>query len=163
MSATALKLTIELVPKTCWYTNLRTQIRGTEWDRISEETRASDVCAICGATDVRLSCHERWEYDDGRGIQRLLGFVALCDACHAVKHIGRIGRLATADPRQGHLLKDTIEHFMRVNAVDRATFDAHKTESFAVWRHRSGREWTTDLGDYADLLKLADATAQPGG
>lgn len=77
MTAPALKLTIELVPKTCWYSNLRTQIRTTDWDRISKETRAAGVCGICGASDVRLSCHERWEYDDEHGVQRLLGFVAL--------------------------------------------------------------------------------------
>jgi hypothetical protein len=155
LSATAppLKLTIELVPKTCWYTNLRTQIGSSDWDRISKETRVSGVCAICGATDLRLSCHERWEYDDGHGIQRLRGFVALCDACHGVKHIGRIGRLATEDPRLAHLLEDTIEHFMRVNGVDRQTFDAHKAEAFAVWRQRGAQQWTTELGEYAHLVK----------
>lgn len=157
MSTTALKLTIELVPKTCWYSNLRTQIRDGDWDRISKEARAAGVCAVCGAAGVRLSCHERWEYDDERGTQRLLGFVALCDRCHGVKHIGRVGRLATEDPRQAHLLEDTIEHFMLVNGVDRQTFEAHKTEAFAVWRERGTRQWTTDFGGYAALVKAVSS------
>jgi hypothetical protein len=152
--AAPLKLTIELVPKTCWYSNLRTQIRGSDWNRISKETRAAGVCAICGAAGVRLSCHERWEYDDdGGGIQRLVGFVALCDACHGVKHIGRVGRLATEDPQYVRLLQDAIEHFTRVNGVDVETFNAHKTESFALWRQRSAREWKTDLGAYAAMVR----------
>jgi len=157
MSATALKLTIELVPKTCWYSNLRTQVRSADWDRISKQTRAAGVCAICGATGLRLSCHERWEYDDEHSIQRLLGFVALCDPCHGVKHIGHVGRVAMEDPRQAHLLEDTIEHFMRVNDVDLETFNVHKAEAFAMWRQRSARDWATDLGDYAGMVKLVSS------
>jgi hypothetical protein len=161
VTTTALNLTIELVPKTCWYSNLRTQIRSKDWDRISNETRAARACAVCGASGVRLSCHERWEYDDERGVQRLLGFVALCDRCHGVKHIGRVMRIATEDPRQAHLIEDSIEHFMRVNEVDLETFNAHKTESFALWRKRSCRAWTTDLGEYAQLVKAPLKVAGP--
>ena len=138
MSATALKLTIELVPETCWYSNLREQIKSTDWKRISAETRSAGMCAVCGVSGVRLACHERWEYDDQRGIQRLRGFVALCDSCHAVKHIGHTGVVAVRAGRP-ELLEDAIGHFMRVNRVDLEAFNAHKTEAFAVWRQRSAR------------------------
>ena len=32
--------------------------------------------------------HEVWDYDDARRVQRLVRLIALCPACHEVKHLG---------------------------------------------------------------------------
>lgn len=54
---------------------------------------------------------------------------------------------------EGHLdLEAVVEHFMRVNGVSRAEFDAHQTEAFATWRERSKHQWQTDLGEWAELV-----------
>ena len=45
-----------------------------------------------------------------------------------------------------------IEHFMKVNTVDKKTFDEHHKESFKVWRERSQHEWTTDLAQWSNLI-----------
>jgi hypothetical protein len=148
-----LKLTIELVPKTCWYSNLRRKVAPAEWDRIRRDTYAAYGyrCGICGA-DAPLHCHERWAYDDREHRQRLLGFIALCEWCHHVKHIGLASILAS----EGKLdMKRVVDHFMRVNSCDRAVYRQHRLAAFQEWRRRSQEQWTVELGEYAGLIASA--------
>ncbi len=101
-------------------------------------------CAICGA-DGRLNCHEIWEYDDKKNIQKLNGFIALCNDCHMIKHIGFAGIQAS----KGLLdMNKLIEHFMNVNNVDKKTFYIHSKEATNVWRERSQKKWTTDFAHW---------------
>lgn len=151
-----LKLTIDLVPRSSWYANLRTRVSPQTWDRIRKQAYAASgyQCSICGAAQVRLHCHEHWEYDDAARIQRLTGFVALCALCHYVKHLGLAQILAA----EGKLDDESVvQHFLRVNACDRDTFAAHAQRAFAQWRERSQHAWTVDFGAYRDLV----AEAQP--
>ncbi len=138
-----LRLTIELVPASCWYTNLRKVLPREAWDRVRRSVYAAcDYrCAICGASG-KLHCHEVWSYDDATHIQRLEGFQALCEQCHHVKHLGHAGVLAS----QGKFDYDQIvAHFLRVNGCDRATFERRRRTAFAQWEERSRHEWTTDF------------------
>jgi len=146
-----LKLKIELVSKTSWYNNLRKYMDRKDWDRIRKQTYANyeHKCGICG-NEGRLNCHEIWEYDDKKHSQKLIGFIALCDLCHHVKHIGLAGILAD----EGKLDYDTVvQHFMKVNSCDKDTFVKHKREAFKQWRERSRHKWQVDLGEYKDILK----------
>jgi 5-methylcytosine-specific restriction endonuclease McrA len=90
------KLTIELVPQTSWFKSMREIVSRSVWDKIRNQAYASSnqACVICGYTEGRLNCHEIWEYDDQKHIQKLIGFIALCDMCHHVKHIGKARVLA---------------------------------------------------------------------
>lgn len=145
-----MKLEIDLVPSTAWYSNLRTKIPKKEWDKIRKQSYAdvNHKCAICGA-DGRLNCHEIWEYDDMENIQKLNGFIALCNDCHMIKHIGFAGIQAS----KGLLdMNKLIEHFIKINSVDRKTFDAHKRKAFEVWSERSQKEWITDLAQWTNLV-----------
>lgn len=146
-----LKLTIELVPQTSWYSNLRKVLPQSEWDKIRKKAYADCgyKCGICGATG-KLNCHEIWEYDEQHRSQKLVGFIALCDLCHHVKHIGLAGILA----QQGKLDYElVVKHFMAVNGCDRETFEEHKHEAFHQWQERSQHEWDIDLGQYGKLVK----------
>jgi hypothetical protein len=147
----ALRLTIELVPQTCWYSNLRAALPRAEWDRLRRRVyrRFGHRCAICGAAG-RLNCHERWSYDDAARVQRLDGFVALCEWCHHVKHLGLAELLAARGELDGERL---VQHFMRVNGCDRATFAAHRREAFRVWAARSAHPWRTELGAVGAVLE----------
>jgi len=145
-----LKLEIDLIPKTAWCSNLRTKIPQGEWNKLKKQcyADAGNRCAICGA-EGRLNCHEIWGYDDDKYIQKLNGFIALCNDCHLIKHIGRARVLAS----EGLLdMDELIKHFMNVNGVDRGTFDEHLKESLEVWRKRSQHKWKTDLGEWASLI-----------
>lgn len=141
------KLTIELVPRSLWQVNLRKSMPRSAWDKLRKKTYAEYGyrCGICGA-DARLNCHEIWGYDDKKRIQKLRGFIALCDLCHHVKHLGRASQLA----RQGSLdMEKVIEHFMEVNGCDRKTFDQQKKEAKAQWEKRSQSPWECDSGKFA--------------
>lgn len=143
---TTLRLTIELVPSSCWGANLRDVLPRAMWDTLRRAvyTEAGHRCSICGVSG-RLNCHEVWRYDDTSHIQTLEGFQALCDLCHHVKHIGHAGVLAA----QGKLdFARVVAHFMRVNACDGATFQRHHAAARAQWRERSRHEWQTDLGAF---------------
>lgn len=155
MAKKPLKLTIDLVPQTCWYKNLRTQMPRSQWDRLRKAVylEQDNQCRICQATG-RLNCHERWEYDEKRLVQTLVGFQAVCTMCHHVTHFGKAQLLAD----EGRLdLDAVIEHFMKVNGVTREAFESHKREAFRVWRERSQHQWQTDLGQWAYLLPRSRA------
>ncbi len=143
-----LNLSIELVPQTIWYSSLRNKIQKEEWDKIRKKSYADSghKCTIC-KSEGRLNCHEIWEYDDKKHIQKLKGFIALCDNCHMIKHFG----FASIQANKGLLdMEKLIEHFMKVNNIDRKTFDKHHEESFQVWKERSRHKWEQDLGGYKE-------------
>ena len=151
LESDTLRLTIELVPETCWYSNLRDVLPRKTWDALRKEVYrlSGHRCGICGARPRRLECHEAWSYDDATHVQKLEGFRALCPWCHHVKHIGLASLLAD----QGKLdYERVVRHFMRVNGCDRATFQRHYVEAMAQWQEHSRHEWTTDLGEYTPLM-----------
>ena len=146
-----MKLTIELVPATSWYNNLRSAIPKSVWDKLRKRTYAehNHKCAICGV-ERRLHCHELWKYDDQSYIQSLGGFTALCSLCHHVKHIGLADILAN----QGKLdYERVIQHFIEVNSCNIETFNRHKRAAFKQWRERSKHKWYVDLGEYSNLVE----------
>ena len=66
-----LKLNFELVPDSCWYSNLRSILSKEQWDVVRKEaySRADGKCMICGAPSFRLEAHEQWEYDEENNIR----------------------------------------------------------------------------------------------
>lgn len=139
-----LRLSIELVPETCWYANVRGILPPAQWDALRREVyrASSHRCAVCGAGG-KLHCHEVWTYDDAYHMQTLQGFRALCASCHHIKHLGFAGILAG----RGKLdFERLIAHFCAVNSCDRATFERARAAAFAQWHERSRLEWQTDFG-----------------
>jgi 5-methylcytosine-specific restriction endonuclease McrA len=90
------RLTVELVPSTRWYTNVRSNVPKAVWDRLRRQVaaEAGQRCKICGGRGRRwpVECHEVWHYDDATKVQRLERLVALCPACHEVKPAGLTSR-----------------------------------------------------------------------
>lgn len=130
-------LSIELVPKTAWYSNVRSEVSSETWQELARETyRAANYhCEICGGQGPRhpVECHEIWHYDDERKIQHLEGLVALCPACHEVKHIGRaqiVGRF-----------KQAVEQLRAINQWDLDTALRYIEQSFRIWAWRSQFDW----------------------
>ena len=136
-----MKLTIELVPKTAWFTNLRSELLEEQWDILRKRTyrAAGYCCEICGGKGSAwpVECHEIWDYNDEEHIQTLTGLIALCPSCHEVKHIG-FAQISGHEER-------AVDHLMRVNRITRKAALAHIAKAFADWDKRNKHDWKLNL------------------
>jgi hypothetical protein len=134
-------LTVELVPSTCWFSNLRSELTREEWDDLRRPVfeRAGNRCEVCGQRGIAhpVECHEVWEYDDERHVQRLAGLVALCPACHEAKHMGYAASTGRGARARAHLA--------RVNGWSMDDVELYLDAQFEQWSRRSQHEWTLDL------------------
>ena len=79
------KLTCELIPTTTHYTNVRSILSQSIWDKLRKTSykKANFKCEICGDTGINqgyrhnLECHEVWVYTKD-GVQLLKELVSLC-------------------------------------------------------------------------------------
>lgn len=136
------RLALDLIPSTCWFTNVRSCVTRDDWKRIAMgvKHRAGKVCELCGtkpdpAQKLYLDAHERFEYVEG--VQRLVRLVCACTKCHLALHYGH----ARATGRED----EAREWLAHVNGWDKAAVDAAVDAAFAVWAQRSRQEWTLDL------------------
>ena len=141
----AVPLTIELVPRTSWYSNVRANVTRQEWDIIRRKCYklANNKCEICGDTSRNqgkkydLEAHEIWEYDDDTLTQRLTGIVGLCNYCHTVKHPG----LANIQGR-GNIV---LSQLMKVNNLNKNEAKDMLSKAFAIFDKRSTKQWNLDV------------------
>jgi hypothetical protein len=135
------RLTIELVPKAVWFSNVRSMISRQDWDflRRNSYKKAGYLCEICGGIGNHhpVECHEIWQYDDNKHIQKLLGLISLCPLCHEVKHIGLASIRGRIDTVKRHLAK--------INAWTEQEVNEYVSKQFDVWMDRSLYEWKVDL------------------
>lgn len=134
-------LTIELVPKTAWFKNLRSELPKEQWDKLRKECyrKANYVCECCGGKGNKwpVECHEIWAYDDKKKKQTLLGLIALCPSCHEVKHIG----LASVRGR----LDAATQHLANVNRWSFRKSQDYINEAFKLWKKRGAYKWELDI------------------
>lgn len=135
------RLTVELVPSAQWGSNLKQALKGKRWDTLRKETyrRAGHRCEVCGGVGQRhpVEAHEVWSYDEGRGVQRLERLVALCPACHEVKHIGRAVKIGRESEAAAHLAA--------VNGWTLEETRRYLREERARWNRRNDIAWMLDL------------------
>lgn len=134
------RLSIELVPMSCWGKNLRSRLRPVLWEQIREQTLASSCsCHACGSGRQlgKRECHEVWTYHDEILVQRLSDIVALCPSCHHVKHFGLSGILNIQAPAERRL--------RRINGWSASQLDEYLDLSFSVWNYSSHNSWNQDL------------------
>jgi hypothetical protein len=141
-----LKLTIELIPKTSWYNNVRSHVSKQIWDIIRKKCYelAKHKCEICNSIGG-IECHEIWKYDDFKHTQTLIGFVSLCSSCHKVKHPG-LAKLRG----EGKLVEDQL---MNINNWSRNQAIEYLINSFNTWEIRSQYQWTIDISFINNYIK----------
>lgn len=136
-----LKLQIELVPRSCFFSNIRSVLKKSQWDKIRNGiySNASYRCQICGGQGTKhpVECHEVWIYEDETLIQRLEHFQAICPLCHEVKHLGLAGI-------RGNYVRAT-NRFIEVNEIDEDTANYIIEAVFKQWRIRSKQKWKFDI------------------
>jgi len=137
------RLAIELVPSTAWYANLRKMLEKDVWDRLRRSVyeKAGHRCEICGGVGPKhpVECHEVWSWthrkvtNSSHGGQRLERVMALCPACHEVKHFG----LAQVRGRD----KQAMRHLTKVNGWNLAQGQHYVRECFEGWEELSSFKW----------------------
>ena len=141
ITSTGPRLFIELVPRTCWLSNVRNHVTKEQWDTIRKHTfrTARYVCQICGerGREWPVECHELFQYDDVTNMQKLLAFQALCPTCHRVKHFGLT--------QVKGLEAEAFGQLCRVNGWTEEQARKHVNDQFALWHKRSEQEWSIDL------------------
>jgi 5-methylcytosine-specific restriction endonuclease McrA len=128
-------LFVDLVPSSCWFTNVRSCVSARDWDRLRLMVyrRAGHRCEACGATKntdtgVYLEAHERWNYTT-YDVQTLKRLVCLCTPCHEVTHFG----LASIRERD----HQALQHLMAVNQWQDHQAHSHVDDAFRLWRLHS--------------------------
>lgn len=142
-------LFVDMVPRTCWFTNVRTCVSQQDWERLRRMItgRADRRCEICGAVEDRkkqlwLEAHERWAYDEASGVQTLRRLICLCSACHLSTHFG----YANVTGRT----TEALTHLHQVTGMSAAQADRHIADAGRIWTQRSQRRWTLDLSMLTD-------------
>ncbi len=142
------KLNFELVPDSCWYSNLRSLLSDAQWDAVRKEAyaRAGGRCMICGARVSRLEAHERWSYDEENCVQTLKDVIAVCRRCHEVIHIGRTSLMGREE--------EACAHFMKVNGCSYSEYRKALGEATAIHRRRNRvKEWKLNLNYLQKFIK----------
>jgi hypothetical protein len=149
-------LFVDLVPRSCWFTNVRSCVDQKDWERLRRmiTRRAGHRCEVCGAAEDPgakrwLEAHERWTYNDTTRVQRLGRLICLCSRCHMVTHFG----LAQVRGRE----TEAYAHLMAVTGLTEAEAREHVEVAFEVWFQLSRVAWTLDLG----ILTDAGVTVTP--
>jgi 5-methylcytosine-specific restriction endonuclease McrA len=155
-----LRLEIEMVPKTCWYSNVRSNVTASTWNIIKKQQAGigGRVCQICGDSGLKqgyrwpVECHEVWKYSNkaGRKVQRLDSMISLCPRCHEVKHFG----LATVRDRQQH----AIDWLMHVNNITEYEARKHADSAVTLYRARTLSKWELDISYLARYGVVVNST-----
>lgn len=147
-------LSIELVPKTAWFSNLRSELTEDEWDRVKKATfkAAGYLCEICGGKGPKhpVECHEKWIYEEQSNTQILAGTIALCPACHEATHYG----LARVKNRS----EQAKSHLMKVNGWGYKQVIQHINDAMSDYDFRSKVNWVLDARWLLGFVPLSAAT-----
>lgn len=136
-----LPLRVELVPSSCWFSNVRDHLSQSDWDKVRKPLFESkgQRCQICCQVGSKhpVECHEVWQYDDENLIQTLTGLLCLCPMCHLCHHFGLAIKINQFD--------DALDHFQIINKITEESAKTIVKHAFGVWKERSAHSWTLDL------------------
>ena len=136
-------LFVDLIPNSCWFSNVRSCIHPSDWDRVRKYiySRVNYICECCNINtkdnDIQLEAHERWDYDNVTNTQKLVRIVALCHQCHQTTHIGLAGIKGKKE--------EATTHLKNVRNFTDKECETHIKEAFELWRQRNNCDWSLDL------------------
>jgi hypothetical protein len=146
--------TVENIPTSLLHMNPRT-VKGKAWwerNRRKLYEAAGHRCEICGVVGKRhpVEAHERYDHDEASRppCQRLLGLIALCPSCHAVKHLYRTHAVSIeqGDPS---IYENTPRHLADVNGWDDTQVQGYLAETRETFRRRESLgPWVQDLSPF---------------
>jgi hypothetical protein len=157
-------LFVDLIPSSCWFTNVRSCVSQQDWERLRRPIlrRAAHRCEVCSAPEDRanrqwLDVHERWHYDEHKGVQTLRRLLTVCKPCHLATHYG----FAQVTGRED----EALAQLYSVTGWTPQQIGQHIGGAFEVWDRRSRRVWELDLtmltGVGITVRRPEPATARP--
>lgn len=142
-------LFVDMIPKSCWFTNVRTCVSPQDWERLARMIyrRAGHRCEACDApldrtAGRRLEAHERWAYDGATNMQTLRRLICLCNDCHLSTHLGYANVTGRAD--------QALAHLRAVTGMTQDEVSRHVRAANDLWTRRSARVWALDLSMLTD-------------
>ena len=150
-------LFVDLVPSSCWFSNVRSCVDQRDWERLRRmiTNRADQRCEVCRRGQDRearrwLEAHERWAYDDSNNVQALRRLICLCTDCHTTTHFG----LASINGKS----TEAFKHLSTITGLPADQVSQHINAAFALWRRRSAIAWELDL---SILVRAGVAVTKP--
>jgi hypothetical protein len=150
-------LFVDLVPSSCWFSNVRSCVDQRDWERLRRmiTNRADQRCEVCRRGQDRearrwLVAHERWAYDDSNNVQALRRLICLCTDCHTTTHFG----LASINGKS----TEAFKHLSTITGLPADQVSQHINAAFALWRRRSAIAWELDL---SILVRAGVAVTKP--
>ena len=137
------ELFVDLIPKSCWFSNVRYCVSPEDWNVIRKKvySRVGYTCECCFVNCIKekipIEAHERWSYDYDTHTQKLIRLVGLCKPCHQVTHIG----LA----RVNGLEEEALQHLKKVRGFGLVELKEHIDMAYAIWSERNQYVWNLDL------------------
>lgn len=155
-------LFVDMIPRSCWFTNVRTCVSERDWERLRRMIlgRADHHCEACGNVEDRdarrwLEAHERWSYDDHTDTQTLRRLICLCSPCHLVTHLGYANVTGRAD--------EALTHLREVTGMSDHEVNRHVEDAGRLWTERSARHWRLNLRMLTDAGVTLRRPEAPGG
>jgi len=135
------KLYIDMIPRSSWYTNARSILSGHEWNKIKRKVYAinNNRCSICNGIGKKhpVEAHERWKYNEDTKVQKMINIVPLCPMCHLTTHYG----LAQIKGKE----QQAYEHFLKVNNFEEYEAEHYMEIGYKTWIRLSKIEWKVDV------------------
>lgn len=93
---------------------------------------------VCGGRGQKwpVEADEAWAYDDIANTHTLVGVIALCPDCHAIRHWGHTALQGKSDRAYAKMAA--------VNGWTDEQAQAALEEAFTLWEQRSSRTWSSD-------------------
>lgn len=149
-----LKLKMDAIPGGNQQSNLARILPKKLWNIIRENTKieCNNKCSICNSSSHRLLCHEVWEYDDTKHIQKLKKCTMLCSLCHFATHPG----VALYASKNSEININIIKkHFQQINECEETIYDTYKKHTDTLTLYRSLKDWKIDYGNYNYLINTS--------
>ena len=136
-------LYVDLIPSSCWFTNVRYCVRPRDWDVIRKIVyeRTDYKCECCQIDCIKekipIEAHERWDYDFTTGTQKLVRLIGLCKRCHQSTHFG-FAKICGKE-------EEASTHIKKIRNFNLEELKEHIDTAWSIWVERNQYEWKLDL------------------
>ena len=144
------KINIELVPYEAHGFNVRSRLSSSQWEAICKVIHKKTArkgqtltCQQCGDNGKRqgfkhpVECHEVWDFDDEKRVQKLVGLISICPLCHKAKHLGLADKMGYGD--------QTRQHMAKHNRWSKDQVENYIAQAKNLVKKRSGKNYRLDL------------------